>query len=341
MERLECSMTQGGTARLVAGKLLWKAVAAVAILALVVLGVLVVDDWKGRESGPGRAPARQHSAVPAARPEKGIILFQSRVDDGLWQIFSLDLATGVRTRLTRSTADDVTPSASPDRSWIAFQSTRSGSAAIWRMRADGTGTERLTETDAPCSDPCWTQGGYTILYSSFRSGKDNIFALELARRQERQLTDSFWNSILPTPSPDGSLIAFARSKLGWDVYRMNADGSGVTALTGKGGNCRPDWSPDGKRIAYVSDVADGKGDVWTMNANGGSKMRITRGDDSYDYNPAWSPDGRWIVYETATGSKRGPWSLAMIPAEGGTPILLSPPGVDDRYPDWAPDTDGR
>jgi TolB protein len=78
-----------------------------------------------------------------------------------------------------------------------------------------------------------------------------------------------------------------------------------------------------------------------MDADGGNKMRVTLGDDSYDYNPAWSPDGRWIVYETTKGSKRGPWSLAIIPAGGGTPFLLTPPGADDRFPDWAPGENRR
>jgi TolB protein len=209
------------------------------------------------------------------------------------------------------------------------------------MRADGSGAQRLTDAGLQCFDPCWGKDGSSILYSSRRSGRENIFILELDSRRERQLTDSFWRNILPTVSPDGSLVAFARNKLGWDVYRMNYDGSGDRAITSKGGNCRPDWSPDGKRIAYVSDVADGKGDVWTMDADGGNKMRVTPGDDSYDYNPAWSPDGLWIVYETTKSSKRGPWSLAVIPAGGGTPVLLTPPGADERYPDWAPVKDGR
>jgi TolB protein len=314
-------------------KALGKAAAVGALLAVVVLGGLAAAGWMHR--GPSPTPARQNPAAPAIRPGRGIIIFQSRVD-GLWQIFSLDLSSGARVRLTRSSADDIFPSVSPDGSWIAFESSRSGSAAVWRMRFDGTEAERLTDAKYECSAPNWGHGSTSVLYSSRRSGGENIFVLELSSQQERQLTDSFWRSILPAVSPDGSIIAFARSKLGWDVYRMNSDGSGVTALTAKGGNCRPDWSPDGKRIAYVSDVGDGKGDVWTMDADGGNKVRVTPGDDSYDYNPDWSSDGRWIVYETTKSSKRGPWSLAVIPAGGGTPVLLTPSGADDRYPDWAP-----
>ena len=305
------------------------------VLAMVILGGLVAVGLLRRGNGPVQVPAKHGPAVAAAKPEMGIIIFQSRVD-GFWQIFSLDLSSGTRTRLTRSAADDITPSVSPDGAWVLFQSSRSGSADVWRMRADGTAAEQLTDAVYECFDPCWSASGSFILYSSRRSGGQNIYALDLSTRRERQLTDSFWRSILPAISADGSAIAFARNKLGWDVYLMNADGSGVKDLTAKGGNCRPDWSPDGKRIAFVSDVADGKGDVWTMDPDGGNKMRVTPGDDSYDYNPAWSPDGGWIVFETTKSSKRGPWSLAVIPAAGGTPVLLTLSGADDRFPDWAP-----
>jgi Tol biopolymer transport system component len=314
-----------------------KAAVFLATLAALVAAGLAAASWLR----PGVQPdAVEPAAAPAARPRQGIILFQARVA-GFWQIFSLDLSSGMRTRLTRSSADDVVANASADGSWIVFESSRSGTAAAWRMRVDGSEPERLTAAGIECFDPCWGKGGRSILYSSRRSGRENIFELELATRRERQLTDSFWRNILPTLSPDGTLIAFARNKLGWDVYRMNADGSAVRAITAKGGNCRPDWSPDGRRIAYVSDVADGKGDVWTMDADGGNKMRVTHGDDSYDYNPAFSPDGRWIVYETTKSSKRGPWSLAVIPSGGGTPLLLTPAGSDERYPDWVPGKDGR
>jgi TolB protein len=338
MEKISFPINKDDVQLAVTKNIMWKAVAAVSVLTVIALGGFALAGRMRR--GPVPAPVKQGPVAPATVPGHGIILFQSRVD-GFWQIFSLDLSSGARTRLTQSQADDNYPSASPDGSWIVFESTRDGSKAVWRMRADGTGVERLTDLGRECTAPSWDGGGSSILYNCPQSGREQLFILELNTRRERRLTNSFWPSILPAVPPDGSAIAFSRNKLGWDVYRMNPDGSGVTALTSKGGNCRPDWSPDGKRIAFVSDVADGKGDVWTMDANGGDKVRVTTGDDSYDYNPAWSPDGRWIVYETTKGSKNGPWSLAVIPAGGGTPALLTPAGADDRYPDWAPEKDSR
>ena len=114
------------------------------VLAVIILGGLVAVGLLRRGNSPAHVPAKHGPAVAAAKPEMGTIIFQSRVD-GFWQIFSLDLSSGVRTRLTRSAADDITPSVSPDGSWVLFQSSRSGSADVWRMRADGTAVEQLTD----------------------------------------------------------------------------------------------------------------------------------------------------------------------------------------------------
>jgi Tol biopolymer transport system component len=290
---------------------------------------------ESRSAGdPAPTPSGAPPPIPAAL--RGRIICQSRVE-GRWQIVRIDLEKRTRTVLTRSPGDNNHPSFSPGGEWIAFESTRGGGEpAIYRMRADGSGAERLTPGAAPCHSPCWRPDGAAVAYDSPRGDGYEIYGLDIATRREWQITRSLWRSILPHWSPDGSSIAFTRSELGWGIYRMNADGSGVKALATKGGSCRPDWSPDGKRIAYVSHLADGKGDVWTMGPDGADKVRVTLDSASYDYDPAWSPDGKWIVYQSTTDKKRGPWGLYAVPAAGGEPVRLSPDGVDDRFPDWAP-----
>jgi TolB protein len=304
---------------------------AIILASLVALGILVAREGRGERGG---GAARLSPPPAQSGPGTGLILFQSRVEDR-WQIFSLDLTGGRRTRLTLLPGDNTYPNASPDGKWVVFESNRDGAPAVWRMRIDGSSPERLTPLGRPSRSPVWGPGG-DVTYECVIGNREEICSLDLASRRERRLTKSFWKSILPHVSPDGSSIAFARNELGWDVYRMKADGSDVRSITSKGGNCRPDWSFDGRRIAWVSDVADGKGDVWTMDPDGRNQSRVTAGDDSYDYDPSWSPDGRWIVYQTTKGSKKGPWSLALIPAAGGMPRLLTPAGTDDRFPDWVP-----
>lgn len=278
-------------------------------------------------SGPSVA------APPGGVPRlSGRILFQSRVE-GRWQLFVLDPATAVRTRLGRSNGDDQYASFSPDGRSIAFESTRDGKPGIWVADDDGSDARRLAESGGECHDPTWGHDNTYVAYDCKRKDGHEIYRLDLAANRETRLTRSIWRSVLPHWSPDGRRVAFTRNQLGWDVYRMNADGSDIVVLSPDGGNCRPDWSPDGRRIAFVSDRADGKGDVWVMNADGANPVRLTRSGDTYDYDPSWSPDGAWIVYQSAR-DKAGPWRLEAMPAAGGTPVVLSPAGVDDRFPDW-------
>jgi len=59
------------------------------------------------------------------------------------------------------------------------------------------------------------------------------------------------------------------------------------------------WSPDGRQIAFVSDIA-GRSNLWKVSASGGWPVQLTQSDDR-QYSPVWSPDGKWIVYEQDHG----------------------------------------
>ena len=113
-------------------------------------------------------------------------------------------------------------------------------------------------------------------------------------------------------SSDGKSIAF--DLLG-DIYTMPITGGKATALTrGMGFDGQPRFSPDGKKVVYVSDRSGGY-NLWTISLDKKDTVQITTGNTNTYESPAWTPDGKYII--ATRGSK-----LWMFPATGGTGIQL-------------------
>ena len=121
-----------------------------------------------------------------------------------------------------------------------------------------------------------------------------------ARIDTRETT---WSNV--TVSPDGKTLVF--DMLG-DIYAVPIEGGEARALTdGIEWNYQPRYSPDGQRIAFVSD-RDGGDNLWIMDADGGHPRAVTDEAEHLVHNPAWSPDGDYLV------GKKGFYSTRSIPA---------------------------
>ena len=97
-------------------------------------------------------------------------------------------------------------------------------------------------------------------------------------------------------SPDGSMVAYVKQNGSGksDIYVQRVDGRRAIKLTESGVEDRhPSFSPDGKRIAFVS-AADERGGIFTMGATGEARRRLT----DFGFSPDWSPDGRHLVFAT-------------------------------------------
>jgi len=174
-----------------------------------------------------------------------------------------------------------------------------------------------------------------------RNERSHLFLLDMDTEETVQLTDGAYQEFTPAFSPDGKRIAFA-SKRGndpdthdnWDLYVMDAQvGAEARQLTtnpgvDSGENSRPQWSPDGKLIAYVAGGAPEM--LWyslfrlaVVPAEGGEARVLTADLDRNASMPRWSGDGKNIYFLLEDDQSV---QLANIPAKGGKITRLTPAG---------------
>src|SRR5260370_22310671 len=103
-------------------------------------------------------------------------------------------------------------------------------------------------------------------------------------------------------APDGQSIVFTSDRNGsGDLFRVNADGSGLTQLTSDAAyDDQAAFSPDGKQLVFVSTRGSGYADIWTLDIATKRAKALTSWPGG-DYRPAWSPDGKWIEFSSGRG----------------------------------------
>ncbi len=98
---------------------------------------------------------------------------------------------------------------------------------------------------------------------------------------------------------------------------------------------RPTWSPDGKSIAFISNMS-GRNNIWLVSAEGGWPQQLTV-NDQRQTAPAWSPDGKWIAYQSDFDGDEL-WDIFIVsPKTGKVVNLTSTREIAEMNPTWSPD----
>jgi Tol biopolymer transport system component len=203
--------------------------------------------------------------------------------DTAMDIYVHDGSASALTRLTDVVGYDAEASYSPDGEWIVFASTRdaynrplteaeqkilandpSYFAEIFIMRADGSGTRRLTSAPGYDGGPFFTHDGSRIVWRRFDEQGliADIWTMRLDGSDPRQITDFGAMSWAPYEHPSREYILFASNKLGFDnfeLFMVDAEGTRepVRATYSEGFDGLPVPSPDGTRLAWTSSRSGG------------------------------------------------------------------------------------
>ncbi len=244
--------------------------------------------------------------------------------DGNAEIYSCNADGSNILRLTYDPGSDEDPAWSPDRTRIAFISDRTGNPELYIMNADGSNVIRKTFSGTYNQNPTWSPDGTKIAFSSMSNGSMNIWVVNVTSGSPLLLFEAPGWDARPAWSPDGTKIALVSDWMAYDfvydIYTINADGSGFTALTGNIFDhfdyLNPGWSPNGTKLAIAISQTIGidqyNTQVGVMNPDGSSLTTIVSGAAPWT-RTSWSADGTRIAYTSLFGSRR---DVSWVSADG-------------------------
>lgn len=232
------------------------------------------------------------SATREAFPGKaGKLVFQSN-RDGNYELYVANAnGSGVKRLLSRPETDEFNANWSPSGTKIVFQTGPPDRSTydIWIVNADGRGAKPLVAETTNDRAPQFCDEKTVVFTRQLTATNAEVYAVGTDGKGLRQLTDHPASDSFPTCNPKGTRIAFITSRDGAPrIYEMTRTGSGLRALAD---GVDPDYSSDGKALAYVAPDADRNLEVFTKSLASGKVTQRTNVKPPFEYRlPKFVPE---------------------------------------------------
>ena len=225
---------------------------------------------------------------------------------------------------------DLSPSLSPDGSYIAYTSFVTGRPCIYLKETANGKIRKITSYGGLNISPAWFPDSHSMAATFSMKGSPQIFRFDINGKIIKQLTNGPGINVSPSLSPDGKMMAFASDRFGTpQIFIKDLAGGTARRLTYKGSyNTEPSWSPDGRHIAYTGRV-EGRFQIFVIPLSGGPPLQLTF--EGSNEHPSWSPDSRHLVF-TSTREK-GVKRLMVMLSDGSAQCLL-PVSGEAAMPEW-------
>jgi Tol biopolymer transport system component len=221
------------------------------------------------------------------------------------------------------------PSLQPRGLQLAFQSTQADARGLAGYSLE-SGQRIRFSTFLEDAFPSWNPEGNRLVFASNRHG-DRKWRIYITWADQNNNAEVVGFGQEPDWHPSQDRIVFkgcddAGAQCG--LWTTLTDGTQRGPLTAIPSDSRPQWSPDGTFVVFMSDERDGNWELYRVEVADGAVTRLTE-DAAIDGLPALSPDGSRIVFLSNRGDA---WALWTIPAGGGPAERLA--AVVGELPDW-------
>ncbi len=282
--------------------------------------------------------------APPVLSNKGLKIAFTTLENFYYNLYVIDTDGQNEKLLAKAKQFCGSPSWSPDDRKIIFvknDDLTSYDNHIYTIDVNGGNELKLTNQENNFS-PKYLSDNTIIFSSAVNYNWSGIYKMNIDGSNKQLLTPANKSFSDPQISPDGSKISVtSNDQNGSQIFVMNVNGSGLKQLTftvspswidisyPRDGNYGPVWSPDSKRLAYVS-YENGSPDIFVMNANGTGNKRLTD-TPLRDESPAWTKDGNYILFSSNRNLNVSSEIYIMKP-EGQLQTPLTGYIADDIYP---------
>jgi Tol biopolymer transport system component len=176
----------------------------------------------------------------------------------------------------------------------------------------------------------------TVVFDRVVGSNRDLWKVELDGGNLQQLTTDPAEDADPTVAQGKIVFVSYRGGGGANLWQMPlAGGAAASIVSGAGTQSMPALSPDGQRLAYISDVS-GVAKLWTANGDGSNPQRATSAfgfAGSIEASPSWAPAGSRLAFTATATGNADVWDFT-IP---GTPVVAANGPSADVEPAWSPD----